>query len=115
VAYVRSLQIKVVAIHKEKTDDLPILNSVSEIRIQASPDWDHSPTAVKFWFLTVLETPTSIAEIDVLASNLMALLPSDTRFQADHQAASYDDMSATDYICSERLDLDHLSRDKKSK
>ena len=97
--------------HDKADDDGVGLRALREIRVRAAPAWDAERVELMFWFIR--------AEEDVLFKNQawhelldewLKLLPPSTRFSAvDGTVVSLDDITAKDYLQSDRLDLDRLS------
>jgi hypothetical protein len=88
------------------------LRELSEIRVNASPSWDAASVSLFFYFVRSGE------EVDLegkrwsdMLSAWLALIPPTGRYKAvEGMVASLDDMTAREYVESDRLDLDHLSR-----
>ncbi len=109
--FAKDLQKRMQKRHDKADDDGVALRALREIRVRAAPAWDAERVELMFWFIR--------AEEDVLFKNkawhelldewLRLLLPS-ARFSAvDGTVVSLDDMTAKDYLQSDRLDLDRLS------
>lgn len=82
-----------------------------EIRVQASPSWTAPEVVVFFWFIH--DSPSGDSEIEWArhVDQWLRLLEPTGRFRRfDGAASTLDDMTARDYVDSDRLDLDRLSR-----
>lgn len=100
---------------KRHGKDSPIgrsLEAISEIRVQPHPSWNCSePIKVKFLFLLPPEfDQTFRAEVDRELSQIMTAIPESEKYELDHSIGSYFELSAAEYIGSDRLDLDYLSQ-----
>lgn len=95
--------------HGKDTDEARMLGALCEIRVKASPDWDHNPAEVMFFFLKSDDAPDSLDWVGQ-KEEWLALLPHSGRFRAEGIVATLDDLTARDYQESDRLDLDQLSR-----
>jgi len=97
--------------HERSTDEGVALRALSEIRVQASPSWEAMAIELFFWFIRN-EDQVEPAEKgwDDLLDGWLKLMPSSGRFtQIRGQLATIEDMTAAQYLDSDRLDLDHLS------
>lgn len=109
--FAKDLQKRMQKRHDKPDDDGVGLRALREIRVRAAPAWDAERVELMFWFIR--------ADEDVLFKNkawheLLAewlkLLPPSARFSAvDGTVVSLDDMTAKEYLHSDRLDLDRLS------
>ena len=109
--FAQKLQKRMQDKHEKSSTEGKALRALLEIRVSATPAWDAERVELMFWFIR--------AEEDVLFKNkgwheLLAqwlkLLPPSARFSAvDGTVVSLDDMTAKDYLHSDRLDLDRLS------
>lgn len=97
--------------HERDTEEGLALRALDEIRVQAAPDWDAATVSLFFWFIRnenqVELLKKSWAD---LRDAWLKLVPASGRFtKIDGQLVALEDMKATDYVHSDRLDLDHLS------
>jgi hypothetical protein len=109
--FAKELQKRMQKRHDKADDDGVALRALREIRVRAAPAWDAERVELMFWFIR--------AEEDVLFKNQgwdelldewLKLLPPSARFSAvDGTVVSLDDMTAKEYLHSDRLDLDRLS------
>ena len=109
--FAKELQKRMQKRHDKADDDGVGLRALREIRVRAAPAWDAERVELMFWFIR--------AEEDVLFKNKawhelldewLKLIPPSARFRAvDGAVVSLDDMTAKDYLHSDRLDLDRLS------
>jgi hypothetical protein len=86
------------------------LRALREIRVRAAPAWDSAKVRLGFWFIKDAE-PLGVAPAWAdWVDNWMALLDQSGRFQVEYAVACrLEDLTARDYVESDRLDLDALS------
>lgn len=110
-ALARRFQRRFAEKHDKKTREGAGLRSIQEIRVQASPTWDADSVSLFFWFIR--HPGEALAEAGALADRVdewLALLRVEGRFtEVLGQVVGLEDMTAADYVGSDRLDLDHLS------
>ncbi len=108
VAAAADLQSRLAARHNRQTTEGAHLRALREIRVRASPSWDNGEVLLSWWFLKDADP----AEADWVASlkSWLDLFDSTGRFRLDASiACRLEDMTARDYVESDRLDLDRLS------
>ncbi|HQP88738.1 MAG TPA: hypothetical protein PLL76_20995 [Thermoanaerobaculia bacterium] len=87
--------------------------ALTEIRVQASPSWTDPEVDVFFWFIHDSPSPDAQVEWDRHVETWLGLLTPTGRFRLfGGTASTLGDMTARDYVDSDRLDLDHLSHDQ---
>lgn len=102
--------------HGNDSDEGHILDGIREIRVAASPDWDATEVTLMFWFLCEQgpSDDTSIMnhmKVEGQVAKWLDLVPAGGRFvQVKGTACALQDMTAAEYVASDRLDLDHLSQ-----
>jgi hypothetical protein len=106
-----SLQKRMQDKHAKSSTEGEALRALLEIRVSAVPAWDAETVALIFWFIR--------AEADDLFADRawheflagwLKLLPPSARFSSvEGLVVSLEDMTAKDYLHSDRLDLDRLS------
>jgi hypothetical protein len=95
--------------HNRRSAEGAALNSVREIRVRAFPDWSSEAVEVFFWFVTK-DDGTPETDLETQVKKWMALLtPTDRFIGFAHRVTTLTNMSARDYVGSDRLDLDHLT------
>jgi hypothetical protein len=86
------------------------LRQLREIRVTASPSWDAEKVEVMFWFVRTDKAGTHLHDWGSFLRAWLKLLPATGRFgSVNGQVATLDDLTARDYLASDRLDLDNLS------
>ena len=99
-------------IKKKHDKDSPeglALQALREIRVRAAPSWDAPEVEIFFWFIRAEKN--NISEQNKLLNSWLESLPTTERFvSVDGLSVSLEDMTAQDYVESDRLDLDRLSK-----
>jgi hypothetical protein len=116
VALLKKLQDRWKDKHGRDSDEGRALRSLREIRVQPSPEWNSSKVFVRFWMLLDPQFKRTAdfdqRKIDEQVKAWISskyLKTSGTRFTCDYWLGDYDEMSAKEYVASDRLDYDHLS------
>lgn len=109
--FAKKLQSRLLDKHDKSTDEGRALRALREIRICASPAWDAREVQLFFWF--VRGNTDAAFEGKCWADQLRAwlkLVPPSGRFSSvEGQVVTLSDMTASEYVDSDPLDLDHLS------
>ena len=107
---VKRLQTRLLEKHDKRTDEGTTLQALREIRVRAAPSWDANEIELTFWFIQGEDSTSLNSNQETLLNAWLKLVPAAGRFKrVDGLIVSLDDLTATDYIESDRLDLDHLS------
>lgn len=112
--FMRRLVERLTGKHDKITTEGNALRALSEIRVHAAPTWDADQVMLTFWFIRRDDQP----DFDGTAwsnhlTDWLKLVPSSGRFSQVHGAViGLEDLTATDYVTSDQLDLDHLSSRK---
>lgn len=94
--------------HSKDGDDGGAYQALHEIRIVARPDWDGE--APQLLFLFVLKENVAAPVVTQAIDALMERFDRSGRFrEVQHRVVSLDDLTASLYLASQPLDLDHLS------
>ncbi len=109
--FVSKLQKRLKEKHDKLSNEGEALRGLDEIRVKASPDWNASKVELMFWFIR------DEGQLDFqgttwneLLDKWLRLIPESDRFyQVDGVVITLEDMTAKEYVQSDRLDLDHLS------
>lgn len=108
-ALCEALKKRLVEKHDKQSLEGAALRRLREIRVEAVPAWDADSVQVMFWFIR--ESGDASAEWHQQLAAWLRLVPADGRFiSVEGQVATLEEMTAAEYVLSERLDLDHLSR-----
>ena len=84
------------------------LRALREIRVSAEPSWQHHQVQIRWWFVKDSDPDVEPAWDDMVAK-WMSTFAKESRFSIRAVACGLDEMTALDYVKSERLDLDRLS------
>ena len=109
--FANKLQKRLKEKHSKQSQEGNALRALREIRVSASPSWNHNEVQLMFWFIREEEEIEfqGVAWYECL-EKWLKLVPESGRFQAvEGQVITLEDMTAKDYLGSDRLDLDHLS------
>ena len=97
--------------HDKLDDEGAHLSALREIRVRAVPSWDDTSVQLSWWFIKEND-PDGVAAVawPDLADEWLALFDQTGRFRLEPPTVCrLGDMTAQDYIESDRLDLDSLS------
>jgi hypothetical protein len=97
--------------HDKQSDDGRGLRDLREIRVQATPTWNAQSVDLFFWFIRqdAGPTETQMPGPDFLKKWLSLVVPNGRFTSVAGQVVDLKDMTAQDYVDSDRLDLDYLS------
>jgi hypothetical protein len=109
--FVERLQKRFIEKHDRQSEEGRALRALREIRVRASPSWDAAEVELIFWFIREED------EIDFegqgweswFASWLRLIPPSGKFKSVNGLVTTLEDLTARDYVESDRLDLDYLS------
>ena len=107
-----SLQKRLIEKHGKESDEGRALRALREIRVTAAPSWDAPEVELFIWFIrNENDELVGGKRWDVFLTSWLARLKPLGRFVSiDGQLTTRMDMTAADYVESDPLDLDHLSR-----
>ena len=112
VAAANRLQAHMVARHNRQTDEGAHLRALREIRVRAAPSWNAGQVRLTWWFVMDNDPHDVPADWAALLDRWLSLFEhgEGRRFHLDAAiACRLEDMTARDYVDSDRLDLDRLS------
>ena len=98
--------------HARNTQEGRALRALREIRVSAAPSWESDSITLTFWFIRH-DTHVDFegTSWSALMEGWLHLVPSSGRFREIFgQVATLDELTAADFVHSDRLDLDHISR-----
>jgi hypothetical protein len=99
---------RIIEKHGKQSPEGDALRTLQEIRVQASPSWDATAVSLFFWFIR--EPVDDKHAWPTLLDTWLKLISATGRYVSiNGGVATLDDMTARDYVVSDRLDLDHLS------
>lgn len=104
------LQRRIVAAHAKQTAEGAHLRALREIRIRATPSWDHDTVELDWWFIKENDPEDTQPAWSPFVDRWIDLFEQVGRFQINSWTACWlKDISAQDYVESDHLDLDRLS------
>ena len=110
VAAARSLQKHLVGKHDKRTEEGAHLRALREIRVRAAPSWDDNRVQLYWWFVKDSDPVNMDVDWPIFMDQWLDLFDQTGRFRLDPPiACRLEDMTAWDYVESDRLDLDRLS------
>jgi hypothetical protein len=97
--------------HDKDTVEGNALRALREIRVHALPSWDADEVTLTFWFVRKDDQPDfDGSSWSSLLNDWLKLIPKSDRFsQIQGAVVALEDLTASDYVHSDQLDLDHLS------
>ena len=97
--------------HDKQSDEGRALRALREIRVHAAPAWDDPTVTLTFWFVRPDEADDFLGKRwSTFVEKWLELVPENGRFvNVQGQVSTLDDITASDYVGSDPLDLDHLS------
>jgi hypothetical protein len=109
--FAQKLQKRMQDKHEKPTDEGEALRALREIRVSASPTWDAEAVELIFWFIRAdTDDRFQDKEWHEWLDSWLKLLPTSGRVSSvDGSVVTLDDMTAKEYVNSDRLDLDRLS------
>jgi hypothetical protein len=108
---VRKLQKRIEEKHDRESVEGRALRALREIRMSAAPSWDDAPCTLTFFFVRYdKDVDFEGKSWNTLVEAWLKLAPESGRYTEIYgQVATLEDLSASDYVDSDPLDLDHLS------
>ena len=96
--------------HNKNSIEGMMLRGLKETRVLASPSWEADTVELQFWFLCdepAREQPKLLTQVE----KWLSLFKTEGRFSKEPTfiVNTYEDLSAKEYLSSDKLDLDYLS------
>lgn len=107
--FAKKLQNRIKEKHDKQSAEGGALRKLGEIRVRAAPSWGASEVELMFWFVANPEDAIEVRKSGVLPSWLTLVEPSGRFNRVLGQITTHEELTALDYLESDRLDLDHLS------
>ena len=108
VAAAADLQRHLAARHNRQTTEGAHLRALREIRVRAAPSWNDGEVLLSWWFIK--DADPAEADWAAFLKRWLDLFDSTGRFRFDSSiVCRLEDMTAREYVESDRLDLDRLS------
>ncbi|QQS10831.1 MAG: hypothetical protein IPK81_14475 [Rhodospirillales bacterium] len=96
--------------HNKASSEGAYMRALSEIRVRAAPSWDDPIVQLTVWFVKDEASTPDIVDWSGVIDKWVELIGQSGRFRVESAiAVRLEDMTARDYVDSDRLDLDHLS------
>ena len=90
------------------------MRALREIRVAAAPSWNDQRVGVTWWFIWTTEPNGYSMRWPDMTQGWMDLFDSGGRFRTDNCiACRLEDLTARDYVESDKLDLDQLSVERR--
>lgn len=98
--------------HETSGEEGQVARWIRQLRIVASPNWNAGQIRLHFWILLDDNTPEgALSRVDAQFKKWVDTFARPAKVEGiTWQAASLDTMTAREYLQSDPLDLDHLSR-----
>lgn len=98
--------------HESSNEEGQVARWIRELRLAASPDWSADPIRLHFWILLDDKAPDgAVSRIDAQFAKWVDAFERPANVEdISWQVASLDTMSAREFLQSDPLDLEHLSR-----
>jgi hypothetical protein len=107
--FVGELQDRIKEKHDKRSSEGDALRALEEIRVRAAMSWDAQEVDLMFWFIAKPENVVELRKSGVVKTWEKRILAR-RRFKRVHsQIVTYNELTARDYLESDRLDLDYLS------
>ncbi len=110
-AFIDPLRKRVIEKHSRQSEEGEAFRALREIRIRASPSWTAKSVDLWLWFVVEADQIlTAGSSATSYIQKWMDLIRPRGRFTSvDGVCVMLDDLTATDYVESDPLDLDHVS------
>jgi len=109
--FVHRLRERMKSKHRKNTDEGAALRQLREIRVYATPSWEAEEAELFFYFIKKDDDDT-IPEMKwaELLDEWLKLVPPNTKYiKVEGLAPALEDINASEYVQSDRLDLNYLS------
>ena len=115
VSAAQTLQRNLVDKHDKNSEEGAHLRALREIRVRAAPSWDSDSVRLSWWFIKDLDPVGVNVDWSGFVDQWLARFEQGGRFQFDSSVVCrLEDMTARDYVESDRLDLDRLSTSRRA-
>lgn len=96
-------------IHRGTDPEGLLIQSISEIRISAVPDWNAEQISVLLWFILAPSLDSPCVDFSSYIDKWLGFFEASQQYEVQGVVCRLEDMKASDYVGSDRLDLDQLS------
>lgn len=110
----RSVERRLKEKHRKDTEEGTLARTLREIRLRAAPGWEEAEVRLTFLFILEHDEPSPTRRSEEQIENWLRRFDTSGRFRLDPdlpwRLCFLEDLDAREYVESDRLDLDDLSR-----
>ena len=96
-------------IHRSNDAEGLLIRSIGEIRVTASPSWAAEKPHIFFWFFLRADEAPPTTDLSQYIDNWLALFSPSAKYDVEGVVCRLEEMKASEYVGSDRMDLDQLS------
>jgi len=96
-------------IHRSNDAEGLLIQSIGDIRITASPNWGAEKISIFLWFIQTPPAASPNVDVSPYIAKWLAMFRPSEKYDLQAIVCKLDDLKASDYVGSDRLDLDQLS------
>lgn len=96
-------------IHRYEDAEGLLIQSIGEIRVSASPNWDTDKIEILVWFILLDQVAPPTRDISQYIDKWLSLFGTSEKYSLEAVVCRLEEMKASEYVGSDRLDLDQLS------
>lgn len=96
-------------IHRNNQNEGLLIQSIGEIRVTASPSWDAEKISIFLWFILHPLEKSPTTDNSQYIEKWLGMFTQSDKYELQAVLCGLEDMKASDYISSDRLDLDYMS------
>lgn len=96
-------------IHRSNDAEGLLIQSIGEIRVSASPNWDMDRIEIFVWFILLHQAAPPSGDISQYIDKWLSLFGPSEKYSLEAVVCHLEEMKASEYVGSDRLDLDQLS------
>jgi len=96
-------------IHQSNDAEGRLIQSIGKIRVTASPNWGGEKIGIYLWLILLPQTESPTDDLSLYIEKWIALFGQSDRYSLEAVVCRLEDIKASDYVGSDRLDLDNLS------
>lgn len=96
-------------IHRNNDAEGLLIQSIGEIRVTASPNWGGNTISIHLWFILLPQAEAPAGDLSMYIEKWIVLFGKSDRYSLEAVVCRLEDIRASEYVGSDRLDLDNLS------
>ena len=96
-------------IHRRNDAEGELIRSITEIRVGAHPGWEADQVDVFVWFIQQQQTVLPSDDVAQYIDKWISLFKPSVKYSVEAVVCRLEEMNASEYVASDRLDLDQLS------